>query len=655
MKPRANRKTTRRLALAVLPATLVLLYYSGCAERTDRSMAVIQSNAEKSTYVASLGNLRTGARPSTAEIKLATFFFGVEPEPPLGLIKPMHMAAAGNELWVSDGALRALLRWKADGGALEAAPLSDPPVGPTAVALDATGERLVAGENGVIMRFSADGRATGQYALSGTGARIGGVASVGDEVWATNVQQHSIEVFDAASGAHRRTIGERGRGPAQFGFPLDLTVGGDGNVYIVDMLNARVQVLDHGGRWVREIGGPGDRVGRFGRPKSVAVGPDGTVFVVDAASQCVHAFDERGRPLLTFGGASDGGDALVLPAGVAIWTGSLDATRDLPAGFRPVYYVLVAEQIVRPGLRVYAWSGSRTPPEPPAARPGAGAFRVVAQVENPHWRADRCTVCHPASAGAPGAIDGAAADRLCLSCHDGKKAIDEAHPIGRVARTARTKTPEGWPLVDGRIGCLTCHDIRKHCVAPQSRPADNPGVVRALDPTNPLASCTQCHLTQEWQVNPHRSEVAGLASQGATCGFCHVSTPRRVGAEGWEFDAKLRGQPTKLCLNCHSMHADPAPRGHLEAPVTADMLRAIAAQENRMSGIAHSQRASSGLLPLADGRVSCATCHNPHATDGPLAALLSRPFGTARSTDPADRGKGLRLPHMQLCLSCHEK
>src|SRR5262245_26010252 len=314
MKLRAIRTATLlRLALAILPAVLALLYYAGCAERSDRSMAVVQSNAAKSSYVASLGNLRTGARPSNAEIKLATFFFGVEPEPPLGLIKPMHAVATNGELLVSDGALRAVLRWTAGGGALGAASLRDPPVGPTAVAIGTNGERLVAGENGVVVRFSADGRGVGRYAMPGGGAaRIGGVAVVGDEVWATNVQQHCIETFDAG-GAHRRTIGGRGRGPAQFGFPLDLAVGPDGNAYVVDMLNARVQVLDRGGKWIRDIGGPGDRVGKFGRPKSVAVGPDGTIFVVDAASQCVHAFDERGRPLLTFGGTADGGDALVLP------------------------------------------------------------------------------------------------------------------------------------------------------------------------------------------------------------------------------------------------------------------------------------------------------------------------------------------------------
>jgi sugar lactone lactonase YvrE len=660
MRPRAIRTARAlRLGLALVPPAIAVLCYVGCAERADRAVAVVRTNSESSTYVASLGNLRTGARPSTAEIKLATFFFGVEPEPPLGLIKPMHVAATDGELWVSDGALRTVLRWTPGAGALEAASLIDPPTGPSAVAICANGDRLVAGENGAIGRFSADGRTIGRYVVpESRSVQIGGVASVGDEVWVTNVHQHRIEAFDRASGAHRRSIGERGHGPAQFGFPLDVAVGSDGNAYVVDMLNARVQVLDRTGRWIRDIGGPGDRIGRFGRPKSVAVGPDGTVFVVDAASQCVHVFDERGRPLQTFGGGSDGGDALVLPAGIAIWNGPLDAAHDLPSGFRPAYYVLVAEQIVRPGLRVYAWSGRRAAPEPRTVRPGSSAARLVAQVENPHWRADGCTACHPADAGAPGPIDATTVDHLCLSCHDGKKAIDEAHPVGRVAHSARTNIPDGWPLVNGRIGCLTCHDIRKHCDAPGARPADNPGVVRGFDAANPLTLCTQCHISQEWRVNPHRSEIAGLGSPAATCGFCHVSMPRQIAAGGWEFDAKLRDRPTRLCLNCHTMHADPAPQGHLDALVSAEKLRAIVASESRVRGAAvsdNSQGMPAGLLPLVDSRVTCATCHNPHATDGALAALLSQPFGKARSNEAVDAGKSLRLPHMQLCLSCHEK
>jgi predicted CXXCH cytochrome family protein len=617
-----------------------------------RSPAVIHTAPEASAYVASLGNLRTGQSTGKAQAELATFLFGVEPDAPIGLIKPLDVIAADDELWVCDGALQAVLRWMPDSNILEAAPLVDPPTGPVAITADVRGDRLIAGENGAVVRHSTQGRPTVHYTPPvASEYRVGGIACIGEEVWVSNVRAHRIEVFDAASGVHRRSIGQRGRGPLEFGFPLDLTVGRDGNIYVVDMLNARVQVLDRAGGWVRDIGGPGDRIGKFGRPKAVAIGPDGTVFVVDAASQCVHAFDEDGRALLTFGGTPDREDALVLPAGITIWTGKLDAARELPSGFQPAYYVLVAEQIVRPGLRVYAWSGSRTPPEPTGPKGRESSVRLVASVENPHWRPDRCTACHARTDGAPRAIDASKVDGLCLSCHDGKKAIDEAHPIGRPGRTASTQVPVDWPLVGERLGCLTCHDIRKHCKTTASRPLDNPALVRGFDAHNPLTTCTTCHISREWRVNPHRSDVAGM-SAAAACGFCHVSTPRSM-ESGWVFDGALRDSPSQLCQSCHTMHADPAPQGHLGAVVSQPMLQTMIEGE-RDRGIRDvSDRPQ--LLPLDNGRVACSTCHNPHAPDAIPAEVFRSPTAFVRSMAPTDAGKALRIEHMSLCRYCHAK
>lgn len=642
-------QSSKRLWLATLVAALVL-FNASCAERTQREPALLHASSEASVYVASLGNLRTGRPPTKAQTDLAVFLFGVEPDQPLGLIKPMDVVSTGDELWVCDGVFQSVLRWTPENSALDGVSLDALPPAPVAITRAAVGEHIVAGER-IGVRYSAQGTIIARYTLpSDRPGRVGGVAFVGDEVWMTNVPAHRIEVFGAASGEHRRSIGGRGRGPGEFGFPLDMAVGPEGNVYVVDMLNARVQVLKPDGTWIREIGGPGDRIGRFGRPKSVTVGPDGTVFVVDATSQCVHAFDDRGRPLLTFGGAADGADALALPAGVAIWEKPITASRELPADFRPAYYVVVAEQLVRPGLRVYAWSGARDTAVAVASVRQSDAPRFVSSVESPHWRADRCTACHVADQGPPRAIESARVDQLCLSCHDGKKAMDEAHPIGRVAATAGTRVPAGWPLVEGRLGCLTCHDIRKHCDDPASRSSENPALIRDFDATNRLATCTQCHVSEQWRVNPHRRDVAGMSSPTASCGFCHTSTPMPAG-DGWTFDAKLREDATKLCLNCHTMHADPAPHGHLGA-VVADAMKQVMAQSERERGL---DPASCELLPLNNGHVACSTCHNPHAADAQPAELFRSPTAQIRSTAPPDVGKALRIEQMALCRYCHGK
>jgi hypothetical protein len=651
---RISSRIWRRFGSGIALVTLLLA--AGCVEENARDPRPTPRAEGLSPHVVSLGNLRAGPRPSTFETQLAIALFGVEPEPPLSLIKPMHPVASSNDLCVCDGALQAVLRWSEGHGSWVSPPLQEAPRNPIALAVSPNGDLLVGNDSGVVLRYSPDGSVLRRYvAPRASPMRAGGIAWVRDAVWVTNVAQHSIEVFDATSGAHRRTIGGRGSGPGEFGFPLGLASGPSGDVYVVDMLNARVQVLDERGQWLRDVGGPGSGSGRFGRPRAIAVGPDGTVFVVDATSQRVHAFDDRGRPLLSFGDGQDGEEALVLPAGIAVWSGPIRAARDVPADFALAYFVLVAEQLARPGLRVYAWSGMKATP--------AQAMRVDSRStttpNNPHWRADRCTVCHGgASAATIEPMELASVDHLCLSCHDGKKATREAHPIGRVAFTQQTQAPPGWPLVEDRIGCLTCHDIRRHCDVNAVRPGDNPAVVRGFDAGNPLASCLQCHTSREWRVNPHRTQSPQAGSPASRCGFCHVSTPRRAVEDVWEFDPQLLAEPSNVCLSCHGMHADPAPSGHLGAPVPASIRNVMLDSQQRYAaarGIPAPATGQPALLPLAEGRVACSTCHNPHDTQGDLAALLPRPFGVLRSTSPVDAGKGLRVPHMELCLHCHEK
>ncbi|MGE0480249.1 MAG: cytochrome c3 family protein [Phycisphaerae bacterium] len=647
----------------------MLVACGGCARHLDRAVAPDPdwSLDDPAAHVLPLGNLITGAPPTAGQVALAEFLFGAAPEPALTLIKPIALAVQNGELRVSDGALRAVLCCASSPSGLTAAPLADPPLLPTTICVGALGELLVVdAEANDVKRYASSGALLRRLRPADGPFRPSGAAFVGDEVWVSNAAAHRVDVFDA-SGAHARSIGQRGRGRGEFGLPLALAVLPDGDVAVVDMLAARVQVLGRDGIWQREIGGPGDRIGRFGRPKSIAVGPDGVVFVVDAASQRVHAFAADGRPLLSFGDASDGPRALVIPAGITIVTATPTAQRALPSGFPPDYYVLVAEQMADPGVRVYAWRGPR---ELPRVAPAVAAARRPAQrpaptVENPHWRADGCRTCHGGDGAAPRPIARERVDALCVSCHDGRRAIDDAHPIGWPAAGPRTHAPpDDWPLVDGRIGCLTCHDIQRHCAAAAVRPAENPALVRGFDARDPFASCTNCHAADAWRVNPHRMVVAPSGHDGASgagdtprqsCGFCHQSTPPTPADGVARGDARLRDTTSKLCLGCHTMHADPAPRGHLEAHVTPSILGTLLAAEQRIFAArgwprpADAPASQPVLLPLSDGRVNCATCHNPHA---PELFGSESPLGS-RSTAPADAHKALRVEHLQLCFQCH--
>jgi hypothetical protein len=45
--------------------------------------------------------------------------------------------------------------------------------------------------------------------------------------------------------------------------------------------------------------------------------------------------------------------------------------------------------------------------------------------------------------------------KLCESCHDGKKATREKHPVN-VEQVVKTDLP----LKDNKVTCISCHDIK---------------------------------------------------------------------------------------------------------------------------------------------------------------------------------------------------
>lgn len=605
----SNLRATVLLAAAALLA-------ASCAERHARPAASPADRAQPDPHALCIGNLLTAQPATPAETRLAEFLFGAAPEPPLGLLRPVAACASGDQIVVADVGLRALV--SLDPARPRLRTLDVTPQAPVALAADSDGSLLVAdGAAATAERLDARGRRRTRYTLDGDPFRPAGIAALRGDVWVANTALQRIEVFDAA-GSHLRSVGRRGDQPGEFAMPLALAVTPRDDVLVADLLAARVHIFSPDGAFIRSFGAPTRRFDGLSRPKGVAVGPDGVIFVSDAGTRRVHAFRPDGSPLATFGEPPGSPRSLALPAGVAVTTAPLSAELTPPADFRPDYYVLVAESLLRPGIRVFAWRSS-------APHDAADHDALLARHDNPHWRADRCDVCH--TNGPATAIPVAAADSLCLACHDGTKAHAEAHPVGWPAQGPRTRAPHDWPLDLGRLACLTCHDIRRHCDAAAVRPVRNPALVRGFDPEDALASCAVCHVADPRRDNPHRSNDA--------CRWCHQPVPDlRDGLR--RHQSSLRAEPTQVCLNCHTVHADPAPGGHLGKALSTTQLATL------------KRRGCEPLLPLYDGRVHCSTCHTPHPPgyfpdDSPLGARAH----------PADGDHNLRTELVTLCTACH--
>jgi DNA-binding beta-propeller fold protein YncE len=113
---------------------------------------------------------------------------------------------------------------------------------------------------------------------------------------------HTVEAF-SRTGEHIRTLGgERSEQPGRFNFPQHLTVAPNGDLWVSDMLNFRVQVFDPEGRQKQSFGRLGTGgAGAFDKIKGIAFDTFGNIYVVDG-QQGVHIFNPQLAPLLLFGG-----------------------------------------------------------------------------------------------------------------------------------------------------------------------------------------------------------------------------------------------------------------------------------------------------------------------------------------------------------------
>jgi len=78
-----------------------------------------------------------------------------------------------------------------------------------------------------------------------------------------------------------RKWGTRGTGDGHFSHPAGLVIDGEGNVYVADSENYRIQVSDPHGRFPRKWGTQGTGDGQFDHPRELATDGDGNVYVAD--------------------------------------------------------------------------------------------------------------------------------------------------------------------------------------------------------------------------------------------------------------------------------------------------------------------------------------------------------------------------------------
>lgn len=245
---------------------------------------------------------------------------------------------------------------------------------PINVTIDADGTRYVTdtGRNQILVydrndRFVAAFGAEGQLKPVDT-------AIAGERLYVADVRHHEVQVLDKRSGKPLFKFGKAGSKPGELFHPTNLAIGPEGDVYVVETGNFRVQRFTADGRSVRTYGEIGNVPGTFARPKGIALDRAGRMYVGDAAFQNVQIFDKDGKLLLFFGQPGEAAEGLALPAGVTIDYDNVNLFRPYAdSKFALEYVILVASQFGPNKVDVFGFgkmSGVDYPQdEKPAARP----------------------------------------------------------------------------------------------------------------------------------------------------------------------------------------------------------------------------------------------------------------------------------------------
>jgi sugar lactone lactonase YvrE len=126
-------------------------------------------------------------------------------------------------------------------------------------------------------------------------------------LYVADTELDQVLVYDADSFKLLRKLGTTGHNhelttPGDFSRPTGLTLDQDGNLYVCDTMNNRIEVFDADGTFVEAYGKNGDAPPNFARPKGVAIDSDGHIWVSDGVQDRVSVFNKQWQLLISIGG-----------------------------------------------------------------------------------------------------------------------------------------------------------------------------------------------------------------------------------------------------------------------------------------------------------------------------------------------------------------
>lgn len=129
-----------------------------------------------------------------------------------------------------------------------------------------------------------------------------------------------VAVYKDTAGINTLSFGSFGTGNGEFSGPKGVAFDSDGNIYVTDSGNDRIQKFDSDGVFVLEWGSTGSGDGELETPFGIAVDSDDHIYVVDTANRRVQKFDTGGVYVSQWGSNGTGNGEFLSPRGIAIDT-----------------------------------------------------------------------------------------------------------------------------------------------------------------------------------------------------------------------------------------------------------------------------------------------------------------------------------------------
>jgi DmsE family decaheme c-type cytochrome len=217
-----------------------------------------------------------------------------------------------------------------------------------------------------------------------------------------------------------------------------------------------------------------------------------------------------------------------------------------------------------------------------------------------------CATAIGLMAAPPAQAPGFVGDDTCAACHEAEaKGIhDTLH-----GKTSNPRTPAGT----GRA-CETCH---------------GPG---------------QAHAESGDKTLIKRFTAMSPRDVNATCLTCHAK------GEHAQWSGSMHDARNLSCVTCHSVHAPKSERAQLKSATVMDTCVTCHKTE-----VMKTRRV--GHMPLREGKMDCASCHNPHGSTGVRMLKTGNSVNeTCVRCHAEKRGPYLwdHAPVREACNTCHD-